>query len=193
MTNKVLFVTSNAGKAAEAAWTLHRHGLEVEQVRLDLVEPRVDDLHDVAGAKAAAAVKSVGKAVVVEDTGFFLQAYEGFPGSCSKFVISRIGREGILRLVEGKSRMAHFRTVVAYCEPWGAPVFFDGRADGRVVNSEQGESDPSLPYDPIFAPAGSQKTYGQMPLADKLADSSRFRAFNAFGEWFVKNKLAVSN
>ena len=186
---KIVFATTNAGKLAEARFVLKRFGIRVEQAGLELPEGRSDELSEIAAGKAEAALHALRKPVVVDDTGFYLRAYKNFPGAFSKWVFNAIGREGIQKLVEGKARGAFFKTVVAFSEPGMAqPRLFKGVEDGRVASSVGPVTDSSLPYDPLFLPCGGKvrKVYSQMSLREKLAHSSRAKAFEAFAKWFVK-------
>ncbi len=184
---KVFFATTNADKVREARAAVSAYGVGLEQAEVDVEEIKSLDILRVAERKAIDSFKLVKKPVVVDDTGYFFEAFPGFPGTYSKFCVQTIGVANAVRLLEGKTKRAYFSTVVAYCGGKTAKCF-EGRTEGTVLLSPRGIAAPKLPYDPYFVPDGSEKTYGEMTLEEKNSFSHRARAFQKFGEWFVKQK-----
>ncbi|MBI3587899.1 non-canonical purine NTP pyrophosphatase [Candidatus Micrarchaeota archaeon] len=185
---KILFATSNAGKVREARFALAPLGIGVERVEVELREEQGESVEEVARAKAIDAFEIVGRPVAVEDTGFFITAFKGFPGVYSKPVMKAIGRSGILKLVDGTDGKAEFRTAVAFAKNRADVEIFSGAAAGRVADAAMGESADSLPYDSLFIPAGARKTYAQMGEGEKLSNSSRAVAFRKLGEFILSGK-----
>lgn len=182
---KLILATGNAGKAREIARVLKGYDIALERVAVEVPETRSDDVSEIARDKAQDALLVVGRPLIVDDTGLFLDDYPGFPGALSKWVVSRIGVTGILRLLEGGSHAAHFRTAVAFAEPGGRPQVFVGTAEGGLRRDSGPPSEPSLPYDPWFAPSeGDGRVYSEMDVEEKLALSSRARAVHAFAAWW---------
>ena len=108
------FVTTNPGKVREAREHL---ASPVEQLEFDTPEIQAEDLGAVAAHKARAAYRHAGEPVVVDDSGLFVGAFDGFPGPYSSYVHSRLGIERVWRLArEEDDRAAAFRGVVAYCD-----------------------------------------------------------------------------
>jgi len=184
---RLLFVTGNPGKAREVAHVLGEYGVALEIVAADLPERRGDRVEEIARDKAFAASQEVGRPLIVEDTGLFLEAYPDFPGPMSRWVVQRIGIAGLMRLLEGRSREAHFRSALAYLEPGGRPQVFTGVVAGALREVPAADAEKSLPYDPVFAPTeGDGRVYSEMELDEKLALSSRGRAARAFAEWWLR-------
>lgn len=184
---RLVFVTGNPGKAREVSHVLEEYGVALEVVAADLPERRGDRVEEIARDKALAASQILGRPLIVEDTGLFLEAYPDFPGPLSKWVVQRIGIAGVLRLLEGRSREAHFRSALAYLEPAGRPQVFSGVAAGTLRSDPARAGEASLPYDPVFAPSeGDGRVYSEMELDEKLALSSRGRAARAFAEWWLR-------
>jgi XTP/dITP diphosphohydrolase len=70
---------------------------------------------EIARGKAEFAYRALSRPLIVDDTGFFIDALGGFPGPCAAYVQDTIGNEGILKLMEGvEDRSAHFETVIAF-------------------------------------------------------------------------------
>lgn len=179
---RITFVTSNEHKAREAAGILS--GLaEVEHVALECPEIRDESVSVVAQGKAAYAYATLKRPVICDDTGFFVSALNGFPGSCAAYVQKTVGNLGILRLLEGKTdRSAWFETGIAYADASGI-VVFAGRIDGSVVDPK-GEG--GFGYDPIFAVDG--RTLAEMSADEKNRVSHRSRGLHALREWLFENR-----
>jgi XTP/dITP diphosphohydrolase len=177
---KITFATSNLHKAREAAGILSGIA-EVEHVELECPEVRNDSVAEVAKGKATYAYEKLGRPVITDDTGFFVSALNGFPGSCAAFVQKTIGNEGILCLLSDKTdRSAWFETGIAYADEDGVSVFV-GRIDGTVVLSPRGVC--GFGYDPIFSVDG--KTLAEMSEVEKNAISHRSRGFLALRDWLI--------
>ncbi len=184
--NRVYFVTTNEGKLAEARRVLGENGIEVVHLRQELREPKERDVVAVAIQKAEQARKLVRGPVIVEDTGIFLAGLGGLPGSRSKDFMKEHGVGGVLQQLEGKPREAHFKTVVAFAAPGRRIKVFEGITLGRISSEPRGTTSESLPYDRLFIPeSGDGRTYAEMPVEEKLGDSSRAKAFEAFAKGII--------
>ena len=176
----LLFVTGNEGKAREFEALL---GTAVERLDLDLPEIQALDVAEVARAKSRAAFERVGRPVIVEDTGLFLDALGGLPGALAKWFLATIGPAGICRLVPpGGDRRATARTAVAYCSGQGVEVFV-GETRGVLVPEPVGHG--GFGWDPIFRPDGASGTFAEMDPAEKDAFSMRRQAIEGLRGWLA--------
>jgi XTP/dITP diphosphohydrolase len=171
----VTFVTSNPDKVAEVRRVFAAYRIGVRWSRRDLPEPQADDLEPVVLAKLSAAARP-GRGIVVEDSGLFLDALDGFPGVYSRFVYDTVGLDGILRLLRGRSRSARFRTVAGYRR--GRTTFL-GRGEVRGTIAPRRIGTNGFGYDPIFVPRGERRTFAEMSGAEKDRHSHRGRAMRA--------------
>lgn len=177
-------VTGNPNKAKEVA-AYFGESVIVEHVKLDLPEYRGDDVGEIARGKAKSAFDIVGGPLIVDDTGFYIGALNGFPGAYAAYVLDTIGMDGILRLMEGVSdRDAYFETAVAYADEEGIFIF-KGRMDGEITTATCGTE--GFGYDPIFRVG--EKTLAEISLAEKSSISHRGRALEEFKKWFLKNRI----
>jgi XTP/dITP diphosphohydrolase len=178
---KAIFVTTNEHKRREVQQIL---GVELERADLDLPEIQAIDPAEVASEKARAAREALGtpKApVLVEDSGLMVDAWDGFPGALTKWLMRSVGNEGLLRMVpEGGDRSARAVCVVALAEADGTVRIFRGEVQGTLAHKARGEG--GFGYDPVFVPESSSLTYAEMGEG-KNADSHRARAFRAVREW----------
>jgi len=179
---KAIFVTTNEHKRREAQEIL---GLELERVDLDLPEVQAIEPAEVAREKARAAREALGAPdlpVLVEDSGLMVDAWDGFPGALTKWLMSSVGNEGLLRMLpEGGDRSARAVCVVALAEADGTVRTFRGEVPGALAQRPRGAG--GFGYDPVFVPGWSSMTYAEMGEG-KNADSHRARAFRAVREWF---------
>ena len=181
---RAIFVTTNEHKRREVQQIL---GVALEGADLDLPEIQAIDPAEVAAEKARAARKALGDTdlpVLVEDSGLMVDAWGGFPGALTKWVMQSVGNEGLLRMLDsGEDRSARAVCVVALAEADGRVRMFRGEVGGTVAESPRGEG--GFGYDPVFVPEWSSMTYAEMGDG-KNTDSHRARAFRAVKEWLER-------
>ena len=181
---KIYFVTGNINKIKEARIILKDLDVEIEQIKIDYPEIQ-GTLEEVAEFGAKWVYDILKKPVIVEDSGFFVEALNGFPGTYSRFVQETIGNEGILKLLEGKdNRNAYFKTVIGYCDENGIKLF-KGIVKGRVSNEIRSKG-YGFAYDSIFIPEGEERTFAEMTTEEKSQISHRKRAFEEFKKFLLK-------
>ncbi|MED5271525.1 MAG: non-canonical purine NTP pyrophosphatase [Candidatus Thermoplasmatota archaeon] len=187
------FMTGNKGKLLEAKHAFSPLGFNVEQFVInglipEIIEPQCDTLEEVAEAKITQGIellKSIGKendALLVEDSGFFIEALDGFPGVYSAYVLEKIGCEGILKLINfSESLNASFRASACL---WDGKIIHRGSGicPGRLVESIRGEN--GFGYDPIFTPFDylnnsiNGLTFGEVDIGSKEKFSHRKKALD---------------
>jgi XTP/dITP diphosphohydrolase len=180
---KAIFVTTNDNKRREVQEIL---GFELERADLDLPEIQAIEPAEVAAQKARAAREALGEPqipVLVEDSGLMVDAWDGFPGALTKWLMQSVGNEGLLRMLSpGEDRSARAVCVVALAETDGTVRTFRGEVPGALAQRPRGAG--GFGYDPVFVPGWSSMTYAEMGEG-KNADSHRARAFRAVREWLV--------
>ena len=163
---KLYFVTCNKNKVKEAQEIVGGK-FQIKQLPIDYPELRSDYPEDIAKVAAKQLADKLKKALFVEDSGLFIKALNGFPGTNSAYIHKRIGLKGILKLMKGvKSREAMYVSAVAYCEPGKNPLSFLGSEKGRIANKIKGGY--GFGHDPIFIPEGSRKAYGEMENVEEV-------------------------
>jgi XTP/dITP diphosphohydrolase len=178
---KLTVVTGNPGKAREVA-AYFAGILDVEHVACDLPEFRDDDVGEIAREKGRAAYEMLKAPLIVDDTGFCVDALAGFPGPYAAYVQNTIGNAGILKLMDGVAdRGAHFETAIAYADENGIRIF-RGILPGTIAFAPRGAE--GFGYDPIFEYEG--RTLAEIPLAEKSRISHRGRALAALREWLIR-------
>ncbi|WAI00324.1 RdgB/HAM1 family non-canonical purine NTP pyrophosphatase [Methanogenium organophilum] len=179
---KFTVVTSNENKAREVA-AFFTGVAEVAHTFLEIPEFRDNDVGVIAEEKARYAWDALHCPLIVDDTGFFVTALNGFPGPYAAYVLDTIGMEGILRLLEGADdRSAYFETAIAYADDSGIIRVFRGVVEGTIV-SPRGEG--GFGYDPIFSVDG--RTFAERTLAEKASMSHRGRALAALRQFMASD------
>lgn len=130
----IAFVTSNAGKFATAAEHLAPVGVELEHVRLDFDEIQSDSVEEVARHKAEQAFRAIRRPLIVEDSGFYIDEFDGFPGPLVKYLVHAIGADGIAWLADlTDTRRCHFEGALVYIDAHGVPRVFTDTGDGGTI------------------------------------------------------------
>ncbi|HDD67784.1 MAG TPA: XTP/dITP diphosphatase [Candidatus Thorarchaeota archaeon] len=178
-----MLVTQNRHKLAELTPLFKRYNVPFETTSYEKFEIRSDDVEQIARAAALHAADVFGRPVVVDDTGLFIDALNGFPRAYPALVLDTIGRKGILRLMEGVAdRTARFVTAVGYSDGTMVKTFV-GEMKGTIALEERGTG--GFGYDPIFMPEGFDRTYAELSFEEKVSISHRTRAFTAFLDWYT--------
>ena len=167
---QINLVTSNLGKVKEFEIILGNE-IEINHIEKEYRELRSDNPEEIAEEAAKRLAEELQKTIVVEDSGLFIKSLRDFPGTCSSYIHKRIGLKGILKLMENvENRSCTYKSAVGYCEPSKEPVSFFGEEKGKVAEEARGSY--GFGHDPIFIPAGQEKTYGETENCENL---KRFR------------------
>ena len=136
---------------------------------------------DNALAKARDAYRATGLASVADDSGLAVDALNGMPGVLSARWAGAHGDDvanlqlllGQLHDVPDDRRGASFVSACALVSSAGESVV-RGEWTGAIARAPRG--DGGFGYDPIFVPAGSDRSAGELTPAEKDAASHRGRA-----------------
>jgi len=146
------------------------------------------NLGEIAKFAAEEAAKKHNRTVLVEDSGLFVKALNGFPGPFSSYVYAAIGVGGLLRLMnEQRRREAHFQASLAFASPWDSSQEFSGKVDGTISHKPMGKQ--GFGFDPIFIPRGARKTFAQGGTEYKDKYSHRAIAFRNLALWYIRTKI----
>jgi len=181
--DRLILLTQNQHKLKEIKPLFEKYQVGFETTSIEKHEIRSESVEEIARVAARVAYETLQKPVVVDDTGFFVDALNGFPGSYAGIVLKFIGYEGILRLMTDKSNRASvFMTAVSYFDGTHIESFL-GTMSGTVARDAAGVG--GFGYDPIFIPNGFTKTYAELTLDEKVSISHRTTAFEEFLKWYT--------
>ncbi|MDR3510154.1 MAG: RdgB/HAM1 family non-canonical purine NTP pyrophosphatase [Caulobacteraceae bacterium] len=182
---RLVAATHNPGKARELVELLDGRFDLVAAGALGLAEPEETETSFAGNAllKARHAADASGMIALADDSGLSVRALDGAPGVYSArwagpdrdFAMAMAKVEARLEAADGEDRAAWFSCALAVAWPDGPVVVVEGRVDGTLVFPPRGTL--GFGYDPIFAPEGESRTFGEMPPAEKDRLSHRARAF----------------
>jgi len=185
-----LVASRNRKKLAELRRVLDGAGVALTLLSLDDVAPFDEapetgaTFEENALAKARDAFRATGLASVADDSGLEVDALNGMPGVLSARWSGRHGEDsantalllGQLQDVPDSRRGAAFVSACALVSD-GCEVVVRGVWPGSIVRESRG--DGGFGYDPVFLPAGSDRTAGELTPEEKDAVSHRGRALGA--------------
>jgi non-canonical purine NTP pyrophosphatase (RdgB/HAM1 family) len=167
----ITFITGNEAKATEVSRSL---GVSIDHRKIELTELQSLDLEEVVEYKAKEAFKAIGSTVLVEDTSLRFHALNGLPGPLIKWFLAELSSEQICSLLSGFSdRSATGETLFGLYDGEKLEAFH-GLTVGSIAKEPRG--DRNFGWDPIFIPEGSDKTWAEVSLEEKLQNSMRSRA-----------------
>jgi XTP/dITP diphosphohydrolase len=135
-----------------------------------------------AVAKARAIGEVTGLPALADDSGIEVDALGGEPGvSSAVYAGEKAGDEDNLRLLIERvaayapdARSARYRCIAVCAFPDGATVWTEGTCEGSLVQEPRGTE--GFGYDPIFVPAGEERTVAELGNEWKAENSHRARA-----------------
>jgi len=200
---KIVVASHNDGKLREFADLMGPFGFEAKSAKeYGLPEPDETgtSFEENAYIKAIAAARATGLPALSDDSGLVVDALGGQPGvytanwaekpdGTRDFGMAMQRTEDALQAAGAArpaERTGRFVAVICLAWPDGHAEYFRGEAEGTLVWPPRGEL--GFGYDPVFQPQGHQRTFGEMPAAEKhgwtpgqpSALSHRARAFQKF-------------
>ena len=185
---KLVLASNNAGKLAELQAMFEPLGLElVRQSDLGIGEAEEPFCTFVenALAKARHAARASGLSAMADDAGLCVHAFGGLPGVDTAFYATQFGYaksdgNNVRALLEqmreiDDRRAALVSTLVAVRSPEDPePLIAVGRAVGQITREPQGIN--GFGFDPVMFIPAFGKTFAELPVAVKNANSHRGQA-----------------
>lgn len=188
---EIIFVTSNKGKIVTAQNDLKN--IKVLPYNAMLIEPRSDDIKEIARQKVYQAFDMVKKPCISLDSGFFIEELNGFPRAYVNHALDTIGIEGILKLMNRvNNRYCEFRSCLAYYDG-SIMKFFESKSPGKLSEDMRGHDNEDKWSDLwyIFIPERFHKTLSEF-------DENDFESYNRikedscikkFGLWYESSSI----
>lgn len=195
----LLVATTNRGKVREMTAQLSGSGFVLKSLEdLDLVPPTIEEtgntFQENALLKADHYHAMTGLLTLADDSGLEVVALGGRPGVFS----ARYGGEGLssderndllLREMIGtpdRERGAAFVCVLALVGA-GRRQTFEGRCSGTIATEPRG--DGGFGYDPIFLDPGTERSYAELSLIEKMERSHRGRAMAGLRDYLMAQSI----
>ena len=206
-TPRIYLATTNPGKLRELREAAQPCRLDVEALpALTSLAPAVEDG---ATFEANARIKAEyysrhadGVMVLAEDSGLEVDELQGAPGVYSaRYAAVLQGGAGthensddeannqaligqLERLRSGR-HPGRYVCVIALGKDGKVLETFRGEAEGELITTPRGTG--GFGYDPLFYFPAVDKTFAELPLAEKRRYSHRGQAFRHFLEWYVRS------
>jgi len=194
---KITFVTTNKGKIATAQHYFNESKIILEAYVHELIELQSDDITEITNFKVMQAHKLVNQPCIAQDSGFYIDALNGFPKNYTKFALETIGIDGIIKLMNGiENRICRFKECVAFYDGNETKFFYcihEGRLSYEALGINNTEKWSDLWY--LFIPDYST---GGKTLAQHTAEEMRERrkhinsSIKQFANWY-KDKLKTAH
>lgn len=190
--DRLVIATHNRGKVEEFAALLGGRGVALTAAGdLGLPEPAETEstFQGNARIKALAAAAATGLPALADDSGIEVDALGGAPGvHTADWATRPDGTRDFTMAMErlhaalaaagaSEPQPARFRCCLALAWPDGHVELVDGRAEGLVIWPRRGIEGHG--FDPVFQPAGHDRTFAEMPAAEKNRISHRAAALAA--------------
>ena len=191
---KIVLASNNPGKLKELRAMLAPLGLElIAQGELGIPEA-AEPFHtfvENALAKARHAAQLSGLPALADDAGLCVDAFGGLPGVDTAYYATQFGYEkgdannvrALLEQMQGLSnrRAAMVSTLVAVRSAQDPePLIAVGRVTGEIAREPLGSN--GFGFDPVMFLPAFGKTFAQLPVEVKNANSHRGRAVRAMVE-----------
>jgi len=188
MSQTVLYITSNPMKRRTVERFIRQHvpNFKIAAREVAFYEPQTLFESDVIAYKALEAWKIFRRPLIVDDAGFYLDEYEGFPGPLAKPIAISLGWEGMLKLAAPTYR-ARVYCRLGYVDHKGLLHHYRGETAGTLDRTIGTSMVDKRGIYALLRPDNSSMTIAEM-VGTELADvySPRARALRAF----VKNVFA---
>jgi XTP/dITP diphosphohydrolase len=187
---RAVLASSNPGKLRELETLLEPLGLTlVTQSALGITSADETGTTFLENAllKARHAARLAGMAALADDSGIEVDALGGGPGVRSARYAGEHASDqenlhkllGALEGVPPERRTARYRCVIVYVRDASdrEPVVGEGTWEGRILSVPRGSG--GFGYDPIFQPAGAERSAAELEPLEKNAMSHRALALQA--------------
>ncbi len=181
---KILIGTANKKKIVEIKELLDVPSVEfvtLEDINFTLEPPEETgkNLYENARIKAIFYAEQTGLLTLSEDTGFFINSLDGWPGIYAARVADTQQQkiEMVLKKMQGiTDRSAAFRTVAVLYNPKNkSEIVTQGEALGTITETYNDQGN-TFGYDPIFFSTEANDTFANIPIKQKNACSHRAKA-----------------
>ncbi len=153
----------------------------LERLVIDIPEIQSNDQKHIMKEKLKEVMKRRKGEFLVEDTGLYLDCMNGFPGPLVKWMIEKVGSEGLVEIAEKMDNTkAEAKTMIGLAEASGNMEFFQGVTKGKLVHPR---TESEFDWDKIFQPEGHNQTYAEMNTLEKNQISQRGKALEKLREY----------
>lgn len=150
-------ISSNKYKRKEVAHILNGLSVTINSYDHKIKEIQSQDMYEIVEDKSLKAFNIIGRPVIVEHTGLYIEDFDDFPGGLTQIFWDSLKAEKFCKYFGNKNVLA--KTIVAFCD--GKRIkLFEGEISGRIVSEPRGNRD--FQWDCVFQPNGYNETFAEM-------------------------------
>lgn len=187
---KLYYATGNSDKYESVYRYLEKNAsaIDLQPCTHDFLEIQSYDQKAIAVDKGRQAWEYLQEPVLVDDAGVYFEKYNNFPGVMTKYVYHGLKMDGLLKLVEEGDRAVFRLHLVYYYGPDQYEVF-KGECSGTIRYQTQFPVSEQTPYNVLFVPEGSDKTYAELiHTGEHQKFDYRIDALKKFLHWYTLQK-----
>lgn len=156
----IYFLSSNELKINELKSILDSDTITVLPVKRKISEIQSNDMNEIAVDKALKAFMSIGRPILVEQTGLLLKDLGDLPGGLTQIFWDSLQADNFCKYFSAtETAQVIAKTVIAYCD--GKQIqTFEGEIAGAIVCSPRGNRD--FQWDCVFQPDMFDETFAEM-------------------------------
>ncbi len=156
----IYFLSSNEHKINEVKSILDSDDITVLAVKEKISEIQSNNMNEIAIDKALKAFMSIGRPILVEQTGLLLKDLGGLPGGLTQIFWDSLQADGFSKYFSAtETGQVIAKTVIAYCD--GKQIqTFEGEITGLIISPPRGNRD--FQWDCIFQPDTYKETFAEM-------------------------------
>ena len=181
--------TINQSKQEEIKFIFKDIGFDLQFLNYEVKEILSQDVEVVVKSKAISAYNRWRLPVIVEHGSLKIKYFNGFPGALSKPMWDLMNGKICETIPDGDTREAEVISCVGFCDGKILRTF-TGVTKGLISIDSRGTY--GFQFDPIFIPKGSDKTYAEMQLEDKMSYSQATKSYKKLIKFLLEHEQNIS-
>ena len=187
----LLYLTGNRFKFAVAQQAVRGMGIVLEQKHLAIPEIQSNSVKEIAQTSAEWASRQIDQPFIITDSGFYIDALNGFPGPFVKFVNQWFSTDDLLRLMQNRSyRHLTVQDCLVYVRPGQPAITFTGTYQGKLATTA-GRS-TGTPIERLFIPQGYKTPISEFSPAEQVSYWSVATIWQEFRRLYQENRDVTS-
>lgn len=157
---EIRLATNNQFKIDETIEILKGTKIKIVPLKMKIEELQTLDVNRLVRDKLLKAFSRIGRPLVVEHTGLYIEYMNGFPGGLTQIYWDSLEADKFTELIGNlKNSKAIAKTTIGFCD--GKKIhFFEGEVKGEITKAPLGNRD--FQWDCVFIPEGESETFAEM-------------------------------
>jgi len=157
---EIRLVTNNQFKIEETIEILKETKIKIIPLRMKIEELQTKEVNRLVKDKLLKAFSKIGRPLIVEHTGLYINYMNGFPGGLTQIYWDSLEADKFTEIIGNlENPKAIAKTTIGYCD--GKKIhLFDGEINGIIAKTPRGNK--SFQWDCVFIPEGESETFAEM-------------------------------